>query len=585
MSVLHRVDIDVQAAADAGKKAGSLFMANVKAGVGSGKGVTNIFEGLTQQMVKTMTSDVSMGLSSAVNKYKQFKKQVDKLHGVPGSYTQADLARMDTTYLRSKDDPTKGAKLLRKLQSEIGSMAADLQRAPEYSAMLQGRKDLTAGLNGIERLAARAYTAQGMGLDASTNRARFVTSYLKKKIDSATSLDELQSLQSEFLNTESSYRQMIDKEKQRSKDQKDADKARKEANRAAIQAQNEKKRQIITAQKQDNKMAIDLQADSVRTAKRHFDYAQQIRHAMIQKELDSAQAALTPLVQMVKAEADAEAQARKEAARVAKEAQAEQKRQIAADQKAKKQAARQAEIAQKQSNAMAIDLQADYASTAKRHFNYAQQNRYAMIQNEIESVQASLTPLVKSVKSEQKALANRRSAAISELDNLIAEASDRQRLKNQFDWFPWRNREYARTPGIRASVLKFIPGLRTAGAGDPYMLRENRDVIARQLQNAKDEKEINDIRRKYEFERRHAVYQSDINRFAGRSNRWAIRDAEGNYLPTFNKISDLFGREMRKLAAAWVGVMWARMMLQPFAIGFGALTKPSRYAYSAEEYV
>lgn len=156
------------------------------------------------------------------------------------------------------------------------------------------------------------------------------------------------------------------------------------------------------------------------------------------------------------------------------------------------------------------------------------------------------------------------------LDELIRKHKDRQRLKNMWEWLPWgRNGKFSDTPGISFGLLRHIPLLGHFGWGGGS-LEDDRSDIRRQIKNAKDVNELAAIRQKYQFDERQAVYDRDLGRLRAGRNWWAstralglpIRSAEGEYLPSLNKMGESFMRMTNKLATAWIGVMWARMAAQ-----------------------
>lgn len=170
----------------------------------------------------------------------------------------------------------------------------------------------------------------------------------------------------------------------------------------------------------------------------------------------------------------------------------------------------------------------------------------------------------------EKQLTAARRKELDTLDELIRKHKDRQRLKNMWEWLPWgRNGKFSDTPGISFGLLRHIPLLGHFGWGSGS-LEDDRSDIRRQIKNAKDVNELAAIRQKYQFDERQAVYDRDLERLRkGRSWLWStralgipIRSAEGEYLPSLNKMGESFMRMTNKLATAWIGVMWARMAAQ-----------------------
>lgn len=170
----------------------------------------------------------------------------------------------------------------------------------------------------------------------------------------------------------------------------------------------------------------------------------------------------------------------------------------------------------------------------------------------------------------EKRLAAARRKELDTLDELIRKHKDRQRLKNMWEWLPWgRNGKFSDTPGISFGLLRHIPLLGHFGWGGGS-LEDDRSDIRRQIKNAKDVNELAAIRQRYQFDERQAVYDRDLGRLReGRSWLWStralglpIRSAEGEYLPSLNKMGESFMRMTNKLATAWIGVMWARMAAQ-----------------------
>ena len=170
----------------------------------------------------------------------------------------------------------------------------------------------------------------------------------------------------------------------------------------------------------------------------------------------------------------------------------------------------------------------------------------------------------------EKRLTAARRKELDTLDELIRKHKDRQRLKNMWEWLPWgRNGKFSDTPGISFGLLRHIPLIGHFGWGGGS-LEGDRSDIRRQIKNAKDVNELAAIRQKYQFDERQEVYDRDLKRLREGKSWWAstralglpIRSAEGEYLPSLNKMGESFMRMTNKLATAWIGVMWARMAAQ-----------------------
>lgn len=173
-------------------------------------------------------------------------------------------------------------------------------------------------------------------------------------------------------------------------------------------------------------------------------------------------------------------------------------------------------------------------------------------------------------RDSEKKLTEARRKELDTLDELISKHKDRQRLKNMWEWLPWgRNGKFSDTPGISFGLLRHVPLLGHFGWGGGS-LEGDRSDIRRQIKNAKDVNELAAIRKKYQFDERQQVYDRDLKRLREGKSWWAstralglpIRSAEGEYLPTLNKMGESFMRMTNKLATAWIGVMWARMAAQ-----------------------
>lgn len=658
MAVLHRVDIDVKAAADAGKKAAGVFMANVKAGMKYNPAIKDMFERIGDQWGKAMKANSPLGLGNAYKTYVKLRTDVEKAKGIATSQTKADLARLNAQILANKGDQKFEKRTTEKLSAEIGKLSAEAMRMPEIEAVTKGKRDLLSTLGSLEKLSISSAIGSGMGREQATDFARMMTDITTGRINKAASAEELKSIQSDLLDSERQYMRTIDMQKQKIANDKleaqfakaaQAD-ARRSREQEAMQRQAAIKRELADVESKfatekrlaneaikanrlsesaeaafrkglyddaaaaRRREAADRQAelkreladieskfatekrlanDALKESKRHqretqqfektmqsfvrTDYASAVlarkqealtRYATIEGEFRSAQAALDDLKNLA---SDVFAhQERRAWMRSTIEEWKTQGAMVEADwNKTKLKEDRQYREQQEAERHRAINAELASVNSA---FNELKSTALPAIQTAIKIKEEERSLYGKEFAEYKKAFLQRRKNTLTELDNLVSESKDRQRLKNMFDWLPWRNRLYASTPGIRASILQFIPGLRTAGKGDPYQLAANRDIIAREIRKARTNAQLDAIRRQYDFDRRHAVYQADINKYKNRSTRWAIRDAEGNYLPTVSKMQDYFGSVMRRLAAAWVGVMWTRMMLQPFAIGADFIT-------------
>ena len=197
------------------------------------------------------------------------------------------------------------------------------------------------------------------------------------------------------------------------------------------------------------------------------------------------------------------------------------------------------------------------------------QNDIRMINDYLDNLDMTATSLRSQGMASKKAttaLNDFRKKTVDELDELSKLGDMFQATRREFGWNPFRNNRFFRTnlsiPGV---PLPPIP------VGSRDRLNEQKDYIRHLIDNAKDESEINAIRKKFLFDERKQSYMQDLH-MRERSNFFRIRDENGSMTPTFNKMQAAFMRHTRILAASWIGVMWFNMLLQPFARLFGAAT-------------
>lgn len=200
------------------------------------------------------------------------------------------------------------------------------------------------------------------------------------------------------------------------------------------------------------------------------------------------------------------------------------------------------------------------------------QNDIRMINDYLDNLDMTATSLRSQGIASKKAttaLNDFRKKTIDELDEISRLGDMFHSARREFGWNPFRNNRFFRTnlsiPGV---PLPSIP------IGGRDRLNEQKDYIRHLIDNAKDEGEINAIRKKFLFDERKQSYMQDLH-MRERSNFFRIRDENGSMTPTFGKMQAAFMRHTRILAASWIGVMWFNMLLQPFARLFGAMTNAS----------
>lgn len=197
------------------------------------------------------------------------------------------------------------------------------------------------------------------------------------------------------------------------------------------------------------------------------------------------------------------------------------------------------------------------------------QNDIRMINNYLDTLDNTATSLRAQGTASKKAttaLNDFRKKTVDELDEISKLGDMFHAVRREFGWNPFRNNRFLRTnlsiPGV---PLPPIP------VGGRDRLNEQKDYIRHLIDNAKDEGEINAIRKKFLFDERKQSYMQDLH-MRERSNFFRIRDENGSMTPTFDKMQAAFMRHTRVLAASWIGVMWLNMLFQPFARLFGAAT-------------
>lgn len=197
------------------------------------------------------------------------------------------------------------------------------------------------------------------------------------------------------------------------------------------------------------------------------------------------------------------------------------------------------------------------------------QNDIRMINNYLDTLDNTATSLRAQGTASKKAttaLNDFRKKTVDELDEISKLGDMFHAVRREFGWNPFRNNRFFRTnlsiPGV---PLPPIP------VGGRDRLNEQKDYIRHLIDNAKDEGEINAIRKKFLFDERKQSYMQDLH-MRERSNFFRIRDENGSMTPTFDKMQAAFMRHTRVLAASWIGVMWLNMLFQPFARLFGAAT-------------
>lgn len=184
--------------------------------------------------------------------------------------------------------------------------------------------------------------------------------------------------------------------------------------------------------------------------------------------------------------------------------------------------------------------------------------------NALDNTASSITAQGVASKKATTALNDFRKKTVNELDEISRLGDMFHATRREFGLNPFRNNRFFQTH-------IGIPGLPYIPVGRRDRLNEQKDYIRHLLDNAKDEAEINAIRKRFLFDERRQSYTQDLH-MRERSNFLRVRDANGSLTPTIDKIQTAFMRHMRILAASWVGVMWLRMLYQPFAAGFSAVT-------------
>ena len=198
------------------------------------------------------------------------------------------------------------------------------------------------------------------------------------------------------------------------------------------------------------------------------------------------------------------------------------------------------------------------------------QNDIRMINDYLDNMDMTATSLRSQGMASKKAttaLNDFRKKTVDELDELSKLGDMFQATRREFGWNPFRNNRF-----FQSHVA--IPGLPYIPVGRRDRLNEQKDYIRYQLENAKDEAEINAIRKRFLFDERKQAYTQDLH-MRERSSFWRLRDSNGSMTPMLDAMGRSFLRNTRFLAASWIGVMWFNMLLQPFARLFGALTNAS----------
>ena len=198
------------------------------------------------------------------------------------------------------------------------------------------------------------------------------------------------------------------------------------------------------------------------------------------------------------------------------------------------------------------------------------QNDIRMINNYLDNMDMTATSLRSQGMASKKAttaLNDFRKKIVGELDELSKLSDMFQATRREFGWNPFRNNRF-----FQSHVG--IPGLPYIPVGRRDILNEQKDYIRYRLENAKDEAEINAIRKRFLFDERKRAYTQDLH-MRERSSFWRLRDSNGSMTPMLDTMGKSFLRHTRILAALWIGAMWFNMLLQPFARLFGAMTKAS----------
>lgn len=198
------------------------------------------------------------------------------------------------------------------------------------------------------------------------------------------------------------------------------------------------------------------------------------------------------------------------------------------------------------------------------------QNDIRMINDYLDNMDMTATSLRSQGMASKKAttaLNDFRKKTVDELDELSKLGDMFQATRREFGWNPFRNNRF-----FQSHVG--IPGLPYIPVGRRDRLNEQKDYIRHQLENAKDEAEINAIRKRFLFDERKQAYTQDLH-MRERSSFWRLRDSNGSMTPMLDAMGRSFLRNTRILAASWIGVMWLNMLFQPFARLFGAMTNAS----------
>lgn len=195
------------------------------------------------------------------------------------------------------------------------------------------------------------------------------------------------------------------------------------------------------------------------------------------------------------------------------------------------------------------------------------QNDIRMINTYLDNLDMTATSLRAQGTASKKAttaLNDFRKKTVDELDEISKLGDMFQATRREFGWNPFRNNQF-----FQSHIS--IPGLPSIPIGRRDRLNEQKDYIRYQLENAKDEAEINAIRKRFLFDERKQAYTQDLY-MRERSSFWRLRDSSGSMTPMLDAMGKSFMRHTRILAASWIGVMWFNMLLQPFARLFGAAT-------------
>lgn len=198
------------------------------------------------------------------------------------------------------------------------------------------------------------------------------------------------------------------------------------------------------------------------------------------------------------------------------------------------------------------------------------QNDIRMINDYLDNLDMTATSLRSQGMASKKAktaLNDFRKKTVDELDEISRLGDMFQATRREFGWNPFRNNQF-----FQSHIG--IPGLPYIPVGRRDRLNEQKDYIRYQLENAKDEAEINAIRKRFLFDERKQAYTQDLH-MRERSSFWRLRDSSGSMTPMLDAMGKSFMRHTRILAASWIGVMWFNTLLQPFSRLFGAMTNAS----------